>query len=92
MAGSLQCSTGFAPAPPIAHSLSPLPPHPTPHTIAGAFDAPSQAAHAHDIGALCSGKARVEALNFPYSDYDQLMPMLASLPHVRCLLACLWSD
>ena len=49
---------------------------------AGAFDAPEQAAHAHDIGALCSGKARTEALNFPLTDYDQLLPMLYSLPHV----------
>jgi hypothetical protein len=49
---------------------------------AGAFDAPEQAAHAHDIGALCSGKARTEALNFPLTDYDTLMPMLYSLPHV----------
>ena len=50
---------------------------------AGAFDAPEQAAHAHDIGALCSGKARTETLNFPMSDYEDLMPMLYTLPHVR---------
>ena len=52
-------------------------------TAAGAFDSPEQAAHAHDIGALCSGKARTEALNFPLADYaETLLPMLHSLPHV----------
>lgn len=56
-----------------------------PHILppaAGAFDVPEQAAHAHDIGALCSGKARPEALNFPLADYEAMLPMLHSLPHV----------
>ncbi|KAL4434167.1 hypothetical protein ABPG75_000608 [Micractinium tetrahymenae] len=53
----------------------------------GAFDVPEQAAHAHDIGALCSGKARPEALNFPLSDYDTMLPMLYSLPHAQIVAA-----
>lgn len=59
-----------------------MPPIPALPPAAGAFDAPAQAAHAHDIGALCSGKARPESLNFPLSDYEPLLPLLASLPHV----------
>ncbi|KAI3438862.1 hypothetical protein D9Q98_001279 [Chlorella vulgaris] len=47
----------------------------------GAFDVPEQAAHAHDIGALCSGKAKIESLNFPLTDYQAMLPMLHSLPH-----------
>jgi hypothetical protein len=43
---------------------------------------PEQAAHAHDIGALCSGKAKIESLNFPLTDYQAMLPMLHSLPHV----------
>ncbi|KAL4430145.1 hypothetical protein ABPG77_004927 [Micractinium sp. CCAP 211/92] len=53
----------------------------------GAFDVPEQAAHAHDIGALCSGKARPEALNFPLADYQAILPMLQSLPHAQIVAA-----
>lgn len=73
---------------PSPHPSPPCPsphPMPPPSTAAGAFDAPEQAAHAHDIGALCSGKARPESLNFPLSDYEPLLPLLASLPHVSGL-------
>lgn len=69
----------FKPALPIS-GPRPQPTHPLLAT--GAFDVPEQAAHAHDIGALCSGKARPEALNFPLADYQAMLPMLQSLPHV----------
>lgn len=84
----------------LAHHLT-LPTLPTlpstppalPPCPAGAFDVPEEAAHAHDIGALCSGKARPDSLNFPLSDYEQLLPLLSSLPHVsgplRMLPICL---
>jgi hypothetical protein len=70
----------------IPHTPTHTHPQTTP-ACAGAFDVPEQAAHAHDIGALCSGKARAEALNFPLTDYESLLPMLHTLPHVSALCA-----